>query len=110
MLPMPAPIAVGSGAVYAMAVMSAKQHNSAEKGVEAAKRMCPYCGGDNTVWELPPPPAVPSKRPLLTAADILNMEDSFPIGNYNLGSLKGLIEIIAKDLIKKADEPTPEVK
>lgn len=110
MIPVPVPTAVGSGAVFAYAAMGPKDKNQAEKGIEAAKRLCPFCGGGNVVWELPPPPAVKSQRPALTAAEIMDKEDAFPIGNYNLGSLKGLIEIIAKELIKKADEPTPEVK
>lgn len=110
MLPMPAPIAVGSGAVYAMAVMSAKQYNSAEKGVEAAKRMCPYCGGDNTVWELPPPPAVPSKRPSLSVAEIMNKEDTYPINGFNVGMLKEVVGEIVHGIVNRADKPAGEVK
>lgn len=110
MLPMPAPIAVGSGSVYAMAVMSAKQHNSAEKGVEAAKRMCPYCGGDNAVWELPPPPAVPSKRPSLTVAEVMSKEDAYPINGFNVGMLKEVVGEIVHGIVNRADKPAGEVK
>lgn len=109
MLPMPAPIAVGSGAVYALAVMSAKQHNSAEKGVEAAKRMCPYCGGDNVVWELPTPPEAPSKRPALTVAEIMSKEDAFPINGFNVGMLKEVVGEIVHGIVNRADKPE-EVK
>lgn len=110
MVPVPVPVAVGSGAVFAYAAMGPKDKNQAEKGVEAAKRLCPFCGGDNVVWDLPTPPTEKSQRRLLTPVEIMSKEDSQPIASYNLGSLKGLIEIIAKDMIKKADEAaaTPE--
>lgn len=105
MIPVPVPVAVGSGSVFAYAAMGPKDKNQAERGVEAAKRLCPFCGGDNVVWELPPAPAVPSTRPLLTIAELMSKEDSHPISNINIGQLKGLLETTVKHLIKKADEP-----
>lgn len=110
MIPVPVPTAVGSGAVFAYAAMGPKDKNQAEKGIEAAKRLCPFCGGDNVVWELPPAPAVKSQRPVLTIADIMSKEDGFPLTGLNVGQLKGVVNNLINGLLKKADEPTPEVK
>jgi len=107
-LPVPVPTAVGSGAPYAFAAMGPKDKNQAEKGVEAAKRLCPFCGGDNVIWELPAPPETPSRRPELTVSEILSKEDSYPIGKFNVGQLKEVVGEIVNGLIKKADEPTKE--
>lgn len=107
MLPVALPIAVGSGAPFALAVMGPKDKNQAEKGVEAAKRLCIHCGGENVVWELPTPPEVKSTRPVLSVDEIMKKDDDQPISNFSLGSLKGLIEQVAKEFIKKADEKAP---
>lgn len=109
-LPFPPPIAIGSGAPYAFAVMGPKDKNQAEKGVEAAKRLCTYCGGENTVWELPPAPEVKSVRPLLTATELLKKEDTYPINGFNVGQLKEVIGEIVHGIVNRADKPAAEVK
>jgi hypothetical protein len=110
MVPVPVPVAVGSGGVFAYAAMGPKDKNQAEKGVEAAKRLCPFCGGDNVVWELPPPPEVPSKRPVSVLPELVNIEETYPINGLNMGQLKHVVSGIVSDLMKKADEPVTEVK
>ena len=110
MIPVPVPTAVGSGAVFAYAAMGPKDKNQAEKGIEAAKRLCPFCGGGNVVWELPPPPAVKSVRPSLTVAEVMSKEDAYPINGFNVGMLKEVVGEIVNGIVNKADKPTPGVK
>jgi len=111
MLPVSVPIAIGSGAPYALAIMSAKDGNQAEKGVAAAKRLCAHCGGDNVVWHLPPPPEVKSVRPVLTVSELLAKGDDHPINNFNVGMLREVVGEIVHGIVNRADKPaelTPE--
>lgn len=55
------PFAIGSGSVYASAVMAVGK--SAVDAVKAACKLDVYSGGRIETWELPPIPEIPSKRP-----------------------------------------------
>jgi len=61
-------VAVGDGAQYAVAVMSIGK--SARAGVKAAINLCIECGGNLQVFEVPPVPETPSKRP---AAEVVTL-------------------------------------
>lgn len=110
MIPVTLPVAVGSGAPYAFAAMGPKDKNQAEKGVEAAKRLCPFCGGDTAVWELPPVPEVLSERPTLTATEVMSKEDAYPINGFNVGMLKEVVGEIVHGIVNRADKPAGEAK
>jgi len=106
--PITPPAAVGCGSVFALAVMGPKEKNQAEKGVEAAIRMSPYCGGEVFTWTLPPVPEVPSKRPFLTVSEILNQDDDKPIKDFSVGQLKEVVGELVQELTRKATQPTKE--
>jgi len=54
-------LAVGDGAQFALSVMSIGK--SARAGVKAAINLCIECGGNLQIFEVPPAPETPSKRP-----------------------------------------------
>jgi hypothetical protein len=54
-------VAVGDGDQFALAVMSIGK--SARTAVKAAIKLCTECDGNLQVFEVPPPPETPSKRP-----------------------------------------------
>lgn len=61
LLPMLPPVAIGSGTDFALGVMAIGK--GARLGVKAACRLDVGCGGNLQIFEIPPVPAVLSKRP-----------------------------------------------
>ena len=89
-LPLEVPTAVGSGTPYATSVMGPKDKNQAEKGVAAAMRLCPFCGGDTVTWEFPGAPKVPSKRPIKTTEELLK-DESRLLQKFSVGEIKSMV-------------------
>ena len=59
--PLAGPMAIGSGELFAMAAMSIG--HTAEQAIQTAMKHDIGTGGDVVVFEIPPAPEVPSKRP-----------------------------------------------
>lgn len=88
--PIDLPVAVGSGTAFAFAAMEKAKPGMALKGVKAAIKLCPFCGGEPVTWDLPTPPAEPSKRPVGIPEE--EMTDNRVIDGMTLGQLKKLVK------------------
>lgn len=110
MMPLEVPTAVGSGTPYAIAVMGPKDKNQAEKGVAAAIRLCPFCGGDTVTWVFPGAPEVPSKRPVLTPEQMLE-DESRLMEKFSVHEVKSLVgDLVTKFLNEQKVFTVKEVK
>lgn len=103
--PVNPPLSVGSGSLFAYAMMENGKTNTAVKAVKTAINLDVNCGGELQIWELPTPPETPSVRPVVEPTPVTEATQS--IGDMTLDALKSTIKDVLKDMVTvKPKEPT----